>query len=57
LPFSAEKSKQIYERTLGVLIEASSSCSRMRPADLLYNDDLVTYKVRCTELLAGYPGW
>jgi len=28
LPFSTEKSKQIYERTLGVLIEASSSSSR-----------------------------
>ncbi len=28
MPFSTEKSKQIYERTLGVLIEASSSSSR-----------------------------
>jgi glutamate-1-semialdehyde 2,1-aminomutase len=28
LPFSTEKSKQIYERTLSVLIEASSSSSR-----------------------------
>jgi glutamate-1-semialdehyde 2,1-aminomutase len=28
LPFTTEKSKQIYERTLGVLIEASSSSSR-----------------------------
>src|SRR6266567_7591015 len=28
LAFSMEKSKQIYERTLGVLIEASSSSSR-----------------------------
>ena len=28
LPFSTEKSRQIYERTLGVLIEASSSSSR-----------------------------
>ena len=28
MPFSTEKSKQLYERTLGVLIEASSSSSR-----------------------------
>jgi glutamate-1-semialdehyde 2,1-aminomutase len=28
VPFSTEKSKQLYERTLGVLIEASSSSSR-----------------------------
>jgi len=28
LPFTTEKSKQVYERTLGVLIEASSSSSR-----------------------------
>jgi len=28
LPFSTEKSRQLYERTLGVLIEASSSSSR-----------------------------
>jgi glutamate-1-semialdehyde 2,1-aminomutase len=28
LPYSTEKSRQIYERTLGVLIEASSSSSR-----------------------------
>jgi glutamate-1-semialdehyde aminotransferase len=28
LPFTSEKSRQIYERTLGVLIEASSSSSR-----------------------------
>jgi glutamate-1-semialdehyde 2,1-aminomutase len=28
LPFTTEKSKQIYERTVGVLIEASSSSSR-----------------------------
>jgi glutamate-1-semialdehyde 2,1-aminomutase len=28
LPFSTEKSRQVYERTLGVLIEASSSSSR-----------------------------
>jgi glutamate-1-semialdehyde 2,1-aminomutase len=28
LPFTAEKSRQIYERTLGVLIEGSSSSSR-----------------------------
>ena len=28
MPFTTEKSKQIYERTLGVLIEASSSSSR-----------------------------
>jgi glutamate-1-semialdehyde 2,1-aminomutase len=28
LPFTSEKSKQIYERTVGVLIEASSSSSR-----------------------------
>ena len=28
LPFSTDKSRQIYERTLGVLIEASSSSSR-----------------------------
>ena len=35
LPFSTEKSKQVYERTLGVLIEASSSSSQMRPNALL----------------------
>ena len=28
MPFTTEKSKQVYERTLGVLIEASSSSSR-----------------------------
>src|SRR5260370_32911279 len=28
MPFSTEKSKQVYEQTLGVLIEASSSSSR-----------------------------
>ncbi len=28
MPFSTEKSRQVYERTLGVLIEASSSSSR-----------------------------